>query len=102
VSLVASFLLAAAVAAIVVAVRFPRARTWLVGRVTAALRVSKHVIKRPRGEPRSVVIASIRCAVTPRERTYGSTSWLTCSIQSQAGMSRGHRAQQPASSGGSG
>jgi putative heme transporter len=55
VSLVASFLLAAAVAAIVVAIHFPRARTWLEGRVTAALRVSKHLIKRPRGEPRSVV-----------------------------------------------
>jgi uncharacterized membrane protein YbhN (UPF0104 family) len=58
-SLVASFLLAAAVAAIVVALRFPRARTWLVGRVTGALRVSKHVIKRPRGEPRSVVTGAL-------------------------------------------
>jgi putative heme transporter len=55
VSLVASFLLAAAVAAVVVAMRFPRARTWLAGRVTAALRLSKHVVKRPKGEPRSVV-----------------------------------------------
>jgi putative heme transporter len=59
VSLVASFLLAAAVAAIVVAMRFPRARTWLVGRVTGALWVSKHVIKRPRGEPRSVVTGAL-------------------------------------------
>ena len=59
VSLVASFLLTAAVAAIVAAMRFPRARTWLVGRVTAALRASKHVIKRPRGEPRSVVTRAI-------------------------------------------
>jgi putative heme transporter len=55
VSLVASFLLAAAVAAIVVAIRFPRARTGLVGHVTAALRLSKRVIKRPKGEPRTVV-----------------------------------------------
>jgi uncharacterized membrane protein YbhN (UPF0104 family) len=55
VSLVASFLLAAAVAAIVLAMRFPRARTWLVDRVTAALRLSKRVINRPKGEPRSVV-----------------------------------------------
>lgn len=55
VSLVAALLLAAAVAAIVVAMRFPRARTWLVGRVTAALRLSKRVIKRPKREPRSVV-----------------------------------------------
>lgn len=39
----ASFLLAGAVAAIVVALRFPRARTWLVGGVTAALQVSKQV-----------------------------------------------------------
>ncbi len=54
-SLVTSFLLAVAVAAIVAAMRFPRARTWLAGRVTAALRLSKHVIKRPKGEPRSVV-----------------------------------------------
>jgi hypothetical protein len=54
-SLVTSFLLAAAVAAIVVALRFPRTRTWLEGRVTATLRMSKHVIKRPKEEPRSVV-----------------------------------------------
>jgi putative heme transporter len=59
VSLVASFLLAAAVAAIVVAMRFPRARTWLVGRLTSALRLSKRVIKRPKGEPRSVVTGAL-------------------------------------------
>jgi putative heme transporter len=59
VSLVASFLLAAAVGAIVVAMRVPRARTWLVDRVTAALRLSKHVIKRPRGEPHSVVTGAL-------------------------------------------
>lgn len=59
VSLAASFLLAAAVAAIVVAMRFPRARTWLVGHVTAALRLSRHVIKRPKGEPRSVVTGAL-------------------------------------------
>ena len=59
VSLVASFLLAAAVAAIMVAMRFPRARTWLEGRVTSALRLSKRVIKRPRGQPRSVVTGAL-------------------------------------------
>lgn len=58
-SLVASCLLAAAVAAIVVALRFPRARTWLVDRMIAALRVSKHVIKRPKGEPRAVVTGTL-------------------------------------------
>jgi uncharacterized membrane protein YbhN (UPF0104 family) len=58
-SVVASFLLAAALAAIVVAMRFPRARTWLVDRVTAALRVSKRVIKRPKEEPRSVVTGAL-------------------------------------------
>jgi putative heme transporter len=58
-SLVTSFLLAVAVAAIVVALRFPRARTWLEGRVTAAFRISKHVIKRPKGEPRSVVTGAL-------------------------------------------
>ena len=57
-SLGASFLLAAAAAAIVVAMRFPRARTWLAGRVTAALWLSKRVTKRP-GEPRSVVTGAL-------------------------------------------
>jgi putative heme transporter len=59
VSLVASFLLVVAVGAIVVAMRFPRARTWLEGSVTAALRVSKHVTKRPKAEPRSVVTGAL-------------------------------------------
>ena len=55
VSLAGSLVLAAAVVAVVAAVRFPRARAWLTGRVTAALRLSKRVVKRPRGDPRSVV-----------------------------------------------
>jgi putative heme transporter len=59
VSLVASFLLAAAVTAIVVAMRFPRARGWLVDRVTAVLQVSKHAVKWPKGEPRSVVTGAV-------------------------------------------
>jgi uncharacterized protein (TIRG00374 family) len=59
VSLVTSFLLAAAVTAIVLALRFPRARAWLAGRMTAALRLSKRVIKRPKGEPRSVVTGAL-------------------------------------------
>ncbi len=59
VSLITGFLLAAAVAAIVMAMRFPRARTWLLGRVTAALRLSKRVTKRPKGEPRSVVTGAL-------------------------------------------
>ena len=59
VSLVVGFLLAAAVAVIVVAMRFPRARVWLVGRTIAALRLSKRVTKRPRGEPRSVVTGAL-------------------------------------------
>ncbi len=66
VSLVASCLLAAAVTAVVVAMRFPRARAWLVDRVTATLRVSKRVIKRPRGEPRSVVNGAFDRAGTLR------------------------------------
>ncbi|HEX6524061.1 MAG TPA: YbhN family protein [Streptosporangiaceae bacterium] len=58
-SLVGSFLLVSAVAATVVAFRFPRARTWLVDRAVAALRMSKHVIRRPKGEPRSVVTGTL-------------------------------------------
>jgi putative heme transporter len=58
-SLAGSFLLAAAVAAIVVATRFPRARTWLTGRVSVAVRLSKRVINRPKGEPRSVVTSAL-------------------------------------------
>jgi putative heme transporter len=58
-SLVACFLLAAAVTAIVVAMRFPRARSWLVDRVSSVLQVSKHVVGRPKGEPRSVVTGAV-------------------------------------------
>ena len=58
VSLVIGFLLAAAVAATVVAMRFPCARAWLVGRTTASLQLSKRVTRRPRGEPCSVVAGS--------------------------------------------
>jgi uncharacterized membrane protein YbhN (UPF0104 family) len=58
-SLVVGFLLAAAVAAIVVAMRFPRARAWLVGSVTAAVWLSKRLTKRPKGEPRSVVARAL-------------------------------------------
>jgi hypothetical protein len=51
VSLVASSLLASATAAVAVAIRFPRARTWLLGRANAALRLSRRVSGHPRGKP---------------------------------------------------
>lgn len=66
VSLVASLLLAAAVTAVAAAMHFPRARTWLRDRATAALQVSKHVIKRPRGDPRSVVTDALDRVVALR------------------------------------
>jgi hypothetical protein len=44
VSVVASVLLAARVTASAAAIQFPRARTWLAGRATAAVGVSRHVV----------------------------------------------------------
>jgi uncharacterized membrane protein YbhN (UPF0104 family) len=57
--LVTSFLLAATAAAVVVATRFPRARAWQLGRVTAVLGLSKRVTRHPKGEPRSVVAGAL-------------------------------------------
>jgi putative heme transporter len=58
-ALAGSAALVAAVAALAVALRFPRARSWLIDRVTAALRVSKRVIRRPRGEPGPLVTSAV-------------------------------------------
>jgi len=66
VSVVACILLAVAVAASLVAMRFPRARGWLAGRATAALRLSKRVIKRPRGDPHAVVTDALDRVVALR------------------------------------
>lgn len=59
VALAGSAALAAAVAAILLALRFPRARDWLTGRTIAVLRVSKHLTRRPRGEPGPLVTSGL-------------------------------------------
>jgi putative heme transporter len=58
-ALAASVPLAAAVTVIMVALRFPRARDWLTGRLIGALRLSKRVTGRPRGEPRPLVTGAL-------------------------------------------
>ena len=55
VALAGSALLAAALAAVLVSLHFPRARDWVTGRVIALLRVSKRVSGRPRDEPGPLV-----------------------------------------------
>ncbi len=58
-ALAGSTALVAAVVAIVVALHFPRARGWLMARMIAALRVSKRVSGRPRGEPGPLVTSAV-------------------------------------------
>ncbi len=57
--LAASLALAAGVAAVFAALRFPRARAWLVSRLIAALRLSRRVIRRPRSEPGPLVAKAL-------------------------------------------
>jgi uncharacterized membrane protein YbhN (UPF0104 family) len=59
VALAGSAAIAAAVTATLAALRFPRARGWLVDRMVAVLRVSRHVIRRPRGEPGPLVTSAL-------------------------------------------
>jgi putative heme transporter len=75
--LAASVTLSAAVAAVIVALRFPRARDWLVGRLAAVLRLSKRVIRRPRGEPGPLItgvlerMAGLRLGYVTAGRAFG-------------------------------
>jgi putative heme transporter len=57
--LAASVALSAAVAAVIVALRYPRARDWLINRLAAVLRLSKRVIRRPRGEPGPLMASAL-------------------------------------------
>ena len=59
IGLAGSVVLAAATAALFVALRFPRARGWLVARITAVLRVSRKYIQRPRDEPGPLVTTTL-------------------------------------------
>lgn len=58
-ALAASVPLTAAVTVIMVALRFPQARDWLIDRLIAALRLSKRVTGRPRGEPGPLVTGAL-------------------------------------------
>jgi putative heme transporter len=65
-SVVASLMLVAGVSAIAAAIHFPRARSWLEGRATALVAVTKHVVRRSRGDPRAVVTGALDRVITLR------------------------------------
>lgn len=58
-ALAGSVALGAAVLAIMLALRFPRARDWLISRVIAALRLSRRIVRRPRSEPGPLVTSAL-------------------------------------------
>ena len=58
-ALAASVPLTAAVTVVMVALRFPRARDWLIDRLIAVLRLSKRVTGRPQGEPGPLVTGAL-------------------------------------------
>jgi putative heme transporter len=58
--LATSLALAAGVAAVFAALRFPRARAWLINRTIAALQWSRRIIRRPRNDPGPLVTNALK------------------------------------------